>query len=281
VTILDRKGTTTGTSGPPILVQTLQLAPDETRLLATFGGNAWLLEPNRPGMLRLERRSSTNTLWYAHGSRFLDVLAETGGVRLVTRPVTGSGSVDELPVPTGLERLQDISPDGKILLFNRGAFDTDVFSARLDGAQEEPRALVRTGETIINTTFSPDGHWIVYQAIGQAEGGIHIQPFPGPGLRRQIANSGEYPVWRKDGRELVYLDDHQGKTYVWSVPITGKGSELRAGVPVPLFPVRLPAATFGDLNFLAVSSDGSRFYIPEAVDQPGSDVIQIRLGGIK
>jgi hypothetical protein len=43
----------------------------------------------------------------------------------------------------------------------------------------------------------------------------------------------------------------------------------------------MPASTFGDLNFLGVSRDGSRFYIPQAVEQPGSDVINIRTGSIK
>ena len=32
------------------------------------------------------------------------------------------------------------------------------------------------------------------------------------------------------------------------------------------------------LNFLAVSRDGSRFFIPQAVEQPESDVIHIRMG---
>jgi len=44
---------------------------------------------------------------------------------------------------------------------------------------------------------------------------------------------------------------------------------------------RRPAATFGDLNFLAVSRDGSRFYIPQAVEQPNPDLIHIRTSGIK
>jgi hypothetical protein len=36
-----------------------------------------------------------------------------------------------------------------------------------------------------------------------------------------------------------------------------------------------------DLNFLAVSRDGSRFYIPQAVEQPASDVIHVRMGWIE
>ena len=159
--------------------------------------------------------------------------------------------------------------------------DTGVFSARLDGVKEDPRPLVQTGEILSNTTFAPDGNWIVYQTSGRSEA-IYVQPFPGPGLKRtQIASSGNWPVWRKDGREIVYLDKYQGQDYIWSVPVAPMGGELHPGAPTPLFPVRLPASTFTDLNFLAVSRDGSRFYIPQAVEQPNSDVIHVRTGWIK
>ena len=105
-----------------------------------------------------------------------------------------------------------------------------------------------------------------------------MQPYPRPGLRKQVTSRGNYPIWRKDGREIVYLDAYQGRNYVWSVPVSASGGEFRAGTAVPLFPVRFPATTFGDLNFLAVSRDGSRFYIPQAVEQPESDVIDVRTG---
>ena len=96
-----------------------------------------------------------------------------------------------------------------------------------------------------------------------------------------MTSRGNYPVWRKDGREIVYLDGHQGRTYIWSVPVAAPGGEVRAGTPSPLFPARLPATTFGDLNFLAVSRDGSRFYIPQAVEQRESEVIHVHMGWVK
>jgi hypothetical protein len=79
----------------------------------------------------------------------------------------------------------------------------------------------------------------------------------------------------------VYLDEYQGRNYIWSVPLTARGNEFQAGTPSPLFRARLPATTFGDLNFLAVSRDGSRFYIPQGVEQPDSDVIHVRVGWAK
>ena len=55
VTIFDRQGKEVGTAGPPTIVQTLTLAPDDTRLLVGFNATSWLLEPGRPGRQRLER----------------------------------------------------------------------------------------------------------------------------------------------------------------------------------------------------------------------------------
>ena len=79
--------------------------------------------------------------------------------------------------------------------------------------------------------------------------------------------------------EIVYLDEYQGRNYIWSIPVAGSGAEFRPGTTAtPLFPARLPATTYGDLNFLAVSRDGSRFYIPQAVEQPQSDLIHVRMG---
>ena len=289
VTIFDRQGHEIGTAGAPTVVQTLRLAPDETRLLIAFNATAWLLEPGRPGQQQLEQ-GSLDTLWSPDGSKLVGAIPPGGtNIRVVERPVTGEGAVRELAKPTGMKRLEDISSDGKTLLLSRGALDTAVFSVGLDGMQKDPKAIVQTGETISHARFSPDGQWIVYTASSAgggaggvySGGGIYVQPYPGPGLRKQVTSRGNYPVWRRDGREIVYLDEYQGRNYVWSVPVAAPGSEFRESTPSPLFPARLPATTFGDLNFLAVSRDGSRFYIPQAVEQPESDVIHVRMGWTK
>ena len=289
VTIFDRQGKEIGSAGPPTVVQTLRLAPDETRLLVGFNKTAWLLEPGRPGRQQLEE-GSLGALWSPDGSKFLDTIVASGSdSRIIELSVTGQGTVRELATPSGIWFLRDVSPDGNTLLLNRGPLDTAVFSLSLDGPQKEPRSLLQTGETISHAHFSPDGRWIVYTASGAGSerggiysgGGTYVQPYPGPGLRKQVTSRGNYPIWRKDGREIVYLDEYQGRNHIWSVPVAAAGREFQAGIPSPLFPARLPATTFGDLNFLAVSRDGSRFYIPQAVEQPESDVIHVRMGWVK
>ena len=108
-------------------------------------------------------------------------------------------------------------------------------------------------------------------------GGIFVQPFPGPGLRRQIAATYGPVRWRGDGKEILY--ESQGGIY--SVDVDTVGGELRFGAPVLLFSgVRVPAGSNVSHRPLAVSRDGSRIFWPQAVEQPGSDVIQIRTRGV-
>jgi len=288
VTIFDREGKEIGTAGPPTVVQTLRLAPDETRLLVGFNATAWLLEPGRPGRQQLEQ-GALDTLWSPDGSKLLTTIISGTDTRIMERSVSGQVTPRELAKPPGMWGLGDISPDGKTLLLIRGPLDTTVFSFSLDGAQKVPKSVLQTGETISHARFSPDGHWIVYtaSAAGSERGGIYtgggtyLQPYPGPGLRKQVTSRGNYPVWRRDGKEIVYLDEYQGRNYIWSVPLAARGNEFQAGTASPLFPARLPATTFGDLNFLAVSRDGSRFYIPQALEQSDSDVIHVRMGWAK
>jgi Tol biopolymer transport system component len=98
------------------------------------------------------------------------------------------------------------------------------------------------GEALFSPAFSPDGRWIVYASRSgdRQSGGIFVQPFPEPGLRRQIAATYGPVRWRGDGKEILYLS--QGGIY--SVGVDTVGGELRFGAPVLLFSgVRFPACT--------------------------------------
>jgi len=272
VTIFDRKGNTIGTAGPPSGFLALKLSPDERHLLVSSPGQSWLLEPNRPGRLSVNRGNIT-MLWSPNST---DVLVPMES-RIVEGPVAGRAEGRELVRVPGLARLEDVSTDGKTVLYTKGAFANEVFSVRLDGTPDErvSRPVLQTGEWVWNTRFSPDGRWIVYQvAVSGQQSGIYVQPFPGPGLRRQITTRGEYPVWRKDGKEIVYLDENR----IWSLPVDTSGGEFQRGTPAPLFSVRPVGSRVLDVSPFDVSRDGSRIYFPQAVEQPDIDVIHIRMG---
>src|SRR5215831_16471563 len=63
-----------------------------------------------------------------------------------------------------------------------------------------------TPEALADLGFSPDGRFIIYDA--HPSPGIYIQPFPGPGRRQLIDQSGIDPVWRGDGKEIVFVRDN-------------------------------------------------------------------------
>lgn len=194
--------------------------------------------------------------------------------RVLERQVSG-GSEREIASVPGLVRLEDVSPDGNTALFTGGALATSVFAARLDGGGD-PWPVLQTGEYVFNTRFAPDGRWIVFEAHADtftSGGSLYVQPFPGPGLRRQISPSGQFPVWRKDGAEIVFLDQDQ----VWSIRVEEAGADLRFSEPEPLFSVRPPGGVV-DAMMLAITRDGSRIYLPQPIEQADSDLIHVRTG---
>jgi hypothetical protein len=273
VTIFDRRGTPIGTAGPFSTTGALKLSSDEQHvLLAERTGRAWLLEPNQAGRLDVGQ-GHLSMLWSPDASGFL----VPQGSRVVARPVTGANEGRELVRVPDLVRLEDVSADGRLVLFRKSSW-SDLFSVRLDGRPEDrvPKT-VQTGKLISNVRFSPDERWIVYQGDGPGqEVGVYVQPFPGPALPKQIASSGESPVWGKDGREIVYLDQDR----IWSVPTDTSGGQLRAGTPTAMFSVRSMEGgrRVRGISQLAVSRDGLRIYYQQPVEQPDSDVIHIKMG---
>jgi hypothetical protein len=176
--------------------------------------------------------------------------------------------------PPGFDSLQDVSPDGKQALLLLG---NQTVSWQLQEPEQGRTAtpLALAGEPAYGAGFSPDGRWVVYS---ERRAAIYVQPFPGPGLRKQIASPGGFPLWRKDGSEIVIFDG-QG---VWSVPVSGAGSGIRFGAPQLLFSgLRQPVGYNASVRPLAVSHDGSRFYLPVPVSQPDSGVIHVGVGWVK
>jgi hypothetical protein len=276
VTIFDREGKAVGTAGPPSHFVALHLSPDETHLLGlTEDRESQLLERDRPGLSGLGPVDWE--VWSPDGLRLLG----HQGSKIVERFVSGSGEVRTLAEAPDINFLEDVSPDGKIALYSTNkAGERSVYSVRLDTPGGGANTVVQTGEVILNARFSPDGRWVVYNAesADRRQLGIFVQPFPGPGLRRQVVGDGGFPVWRKDGKEIVYVGNGQRKRQVWSIPVNEAGSDLHFGSPVSLFEVRT-LNLVAPANPLAVTRDGSRIFFPQAPEpSEDADVIHIRSG---
>jgi len=276
VVVFDRQGKRVGTFGPPNDFNYLRLSPDETHLLAhSNDSGSQLLERDQPGMFGLEEVAWL--VWSPDGSRLLG----SRGSHIVERSVSGVGSVHTLTEAPNINFLEDISPDGKAILYSSNSpGDRSVFAIRLDGGRgARSIPIVQTGEQILNVRFSPDGRWIVYNAesAGGARLGVFVQPFPGPGLRRQLSSTGDFPVWRKDGKEILYVDPKPDR--ISAIPVSELSGDVRFGPPAVLFAVPPTMNWVVGRNPMAVTHDGSRIMIPLALPQPeDSNVIHIRSG---
>jgi hypothetical protein len=162
-----------------------------------------------------------------------------------------------------------ISADGRRILYSDG---TSLLSFSLDGQRGSEHVV---DQRVDNAAMSPDGAWAVYRP--RLESGIYVQPLASLGLRRQITNSGNFAVWRKDGKEILYVD--QGR--IWSVRVDGAGAQLRFAPPELLFSVSRPLGMTSGSRPLAVNRDGSKIYFLQSTEEPDAGVIHVRTRAIR
>ena len=81
----------------------------------------------------------------------------------------------------------------------------------MDG-DRTPVALVRSPFAETFGQFSPDGRWIAYQSDQSGRDEVYLRRFPAPGTNAaqgavyQVSkDGGERPLWRRDGKELIYI----------------------------------------------------------------------------
>ncbi len=267
VMIFDRKGNRIGTAGASVPASFISLSPDEAHVLVSSEAGSWVMESNGPGRTSLGW-SELPRFWSPDGSRVIG----GRGTEIVQRSVSDSHETRPFPgLPAFGERfrMNDISTDGRQILYTEG---TALLSFSLDVGRGSGQVVE---QRVDNAAISPDGTWTVYHPY--TESGIYVQPIARAVLRRQIASSGTYAVWRKDGREIVYFD--QGR--IWSVRVDGAGTQLRFASAELLFSVSRPLGMTSGSRPLAVSRDGSKIYLLQSTEEPDSGVIHVRTRAIR
>jgi Tol biopolymer transport system component len=133
----------------------------------------------------------------------------------------------------------------------------------LDG-DRKPFPVAQTSFDEVHAQFSPDGHWIAHASNETGRYEVYLQAFPKSAVKRRVSTeSGIYPRWRRDGRELYYvtLDNRLVAVPIQTHMITG-GTVGPTGV--------LSKAPY------AVGSDG-RFLILVSADDNSSTPINLVL----
>lgn len=202
--------------------------------------------------------------WMPDGRRVVFTTWFDGEVGLGWLAADGSGQTEVLFRGAGMRSFERthpvVLPDGSGVIMTGlapGATVEDLLLAPLTG-QRRIEALFHGPGVERNPAIAPDGRFIAYNSDESGRPEVYVRPYPDAGARRWQLSSGGggYPVWTRDGREIVYKDA-QGR--MMAVPVRASHSgAFDFEKPEPLF-TALPNCCWGlDRNF-DVTRDGNRF----------------------
>jgi hypothetical protein len=144
----------------------------------------------------------------------------------------------------------------------------DLFRITLPGPSGPYAA---TSDKLLDTMFdeqggevSPDGRLLAYHSDDSNDREIYVRPYPIGAPTPVTSNGGTFPVWTKNGRELVYLD---GQGRITAVAVNTTATSVEVGPPTTLFTT---AYRSGGWRPYDVSSDGTRFLVVKE-GAPGPD----------
>ncbi len=234
----------------------------------------WLYDLSRETLTRLTFEGNTNgtPAWTPDGKRISFQSNKEGPINLFWLLADGSGGLERLTTSSEYNQAPSSwSPDGQLLAFTELSPATawDIWVLRLGDRKAQP--FLRTPFTEGAPRFSPDGRWLAYVSNESGRYEIYVQPYPGPGGKRQISTEGgTEPVWNRNGRELFYRSENK----MMAVDIATQPSFV-AGKPRKLFEgAYLPtAATIQNYD---VSPDGQRFLMLKGGEQEAA-VTQINV----
>jgi serine/threonine protein kinase/Tol biopolymer transport system component len=262
-------------------LQNPELSPDGRRVAVnrTVQGNTdvWLIDVARgvPSRFTFDAAIDLFPVWSPDGSRIFFGSNRKGSFDLYQKASSGAGG-DELLLESSLNKFpQDWSPNGRFILY--GQLDpktaSDQWVLPIFG-ERKPFPFVNANFEEQNGQFSPGGQWVAYQSNESGSYEVYVQPFPGPGGKWQVSNSGGVaPRWRRNGKELFYIAPG-GK--LMAVPIQSAGQLLEAGAPVALFQTRIVGGSQGrERQQYAVAPDGQRFLINITADESTASPITI------
>jgi eukaryotic-like serine/threonine-protein kinase len=262
----DRSGHDTGTVGAPdaVLRYSFKLALNgRTVAFARDGENTdiWLLDiiNGVPQRFTFDAANKYSPTWSPDSSRIVFSWDPAGVLDLYEKRLDGAGNGTLLWSSGEHKDAQDWSVDGRFILYTNSSATTgwDLWALPLVG-NKKPLEVAHTAFNEDSGRFSPEGRWVAYQSNETGRNEIYVQPFPGPGGKKQITSGGgTSPQWGRDGRELFFLTPDRSLA---AAPITMNGSAIEADKPVVLF-------TLPPESAYAASRDGQRFLVSKIVKE--------------
>jgi hypothetical protein len=260
LTWLDRKGKRL--QGPGRLFRqalnpAIRLSPNESQAIVPIAGtdgaiDLWIADLNRNTFSRFTFNGSLSGVWSPDGRKVL--WAATDGNRYL-KSADGSGK-DELVFknPNLNGYLMDWSSDGKFVVASGQAEKPNTIANWLVpmDADRKPFRHVESPFSTYWAQFSPDSRWIAYGSDQTPQPQqVFIESLQAGKGRWQVSTeTGDWAIWRRDGKELFYRKG----TKIIAVPIRLTETAVEIGKAQTLFDI-------GPLIRYQVSRDGQRFLV--------------------
>jgi hypothetical protein len=263
LTWFDRSGRKVQSIGKPFALAgnpAIRLSPNDSQVIIPIEGvngtDLWIGDLNLDTLSRFTFNGSGSAVWSPDGRKVL--WAANDGNRYL-RSADGSGK-DELLFknPTCDSCYpNDWSPDGKLIAFSELGQKAvlDLWLVPTEG-DRKPYPYLQSHFSPYWAQFSPDNRWMAYGSDQSPQPEqVFVESVPrGKGRWQVTTEGGDWPIWRRDGKELFYL---QG-TKIMAMPVRLTEASCEFGKPQALFDV-------GDTGYangrFQVSRDGQRFLI--------------------
>jgi hypothetical protein len=146
------------------------------------------------------------------------------------------GGFERSIYPAGLQEPHSWSPDGRLIAYHTliassGGMAQNLWTLPVSGG-DKPSVFMETPFGELHPRFSPDGRWLAYASNESGRREIYVVSFP---------DRGDWPRWRRDGRELIYLAPDNMLT---AVPLNAGGPALQVGEVKALFALNPRLTTF-------------------------------------
>jgi len=263
LTWFDRKGKVLNTELDPGTYSMPALSPDGKIVAFNrvesqgLGGNQdlWLYDTTRGTSTRFTFDPAIDLapVWSQDGTRIAFASDRDAVRNLYLKPTTGAGTEQPLLKSTEAKVPTDWSRDGRFLLFTSIGAKTgsDIWVLPMSG-ESKPAPYLQTEFAESDGHFSPDGRFVAYQSNASGANQIYVQPFPNAAGGKWMVSKdgGILPRWRRDGKELYFIDS--SLTRIVAVDVT-LGPTFQAGIPRVLLSTPVVPGPFD------VSANGQKF----------------------
>jgi serine/threonine protein kinase len=201
-------------------------------------------------------------VWSPDGNTIIFDSSRAGKTDLYTRPANG-GQEDKLFYHDESDKYPTSwSADGRYVTYeDLTGRDIHIWAVPMSGAEHKGFPVLQEKYATRSPALSPDGKWIAYYSNEYGKWQVYITSFPKPG-GKFLVGDGSNPVWRRDSKELFYVDS---SNKVVSVQVTARGESLELSQPQILKQLPRNSGTV-----FHVSGDGQRFLMAIPPQQEAS-----------